>query len=154
MAGFNKWRDQFSLNVMRGEKGIKIIAPTPIKRKLRNEARPDTKARCGQRWQRHYGGKRIQIPMYRPVTCSMWHRQRASPSAACRQPDRNVQQYEVFMEALRRAYPVPMEVKPLSPDMDGYFSTKVRASPSGGHERGADGVCRYSRDHPRQTPQL
>ena len=32
VAGFNKWRDQFGRNVMRGEKGIKIIAPTPFKK--------------------------------------------------------------------------------------------------------------------------
>ncbi|OCN01348.1 hypothetical protein A7X67_01750 [Clostridium sp. W14A] len=37
VAGFNKWRDQFSRNVMRGEKGIKIIAPTPFKKKIEEE---------------------------------------------------------------------------------------------------------------------
>ena len=31
----------------------------------------------------------------------------------------NVQQYEVFMEALRRASPVPMEIKPVARDTDG-----------------------------------
>jgi hypothetical protein len=31
VAGFNKWRDQFSRNVQRGEKGIRIIAPMPRK---------------------------------------------------------------------------------------------------------------------------
>ena len=29
VAGFNKWRDQFGRNVLKGEKGIRIIAPTP-----------------------------------------------------------------------------------------------------------------------------
>jgi hypothetical protein len=33
VAGFNKWRDQFGRNVMKGEKSIKIIAPTPYKKK-------------------------------------------------------------------------------------------------------------------------
>lgn len=28
VAGFNKWRDQFKRHVIRGEKSIKIIAPT------------------------------------------------------------------------------------------------------------------------------
>ena len=27
VAGFNKWRSRFGRNVMKGEKGIKIIAP-------------------------------------------------------------------------------------------------------------------------------
>ena len=34
VAGFNKWRDQFGRHVKRGEKGIKIIAPTPYKKKI------------------------------------------------------------------------------------------------------------------------
>ena len=43
VAGFNKWRDQFERNVMKGEKGIKIIAPTPFKKKIEQEKRdPDT----------------------------------------------------------------------------------------------------------------
>ena len=44
VAGFNKWRDQFGRSVKKGEKGIKIIAPTPFKKKI-EEAKldPDTK---------------------------------------------------------------------------------------------------------------
>ena len=47
VAGFNKWRDQFGRNVLKGEKGIKIIAPTPYKKKI-EEAKldPDTKLTC------------------------------------------------------------------------------------------------------------
>ena len=33
VAGFNKWRDQFGRSVKKGEKGIKIIAPRPSRRK-------------------------------------------------------------------------------------------------------------------------
>ena len=29
VAGYNRWRDKFSRHVLRGEKGITIIAPTP-----------------------------------------------------------------------------------------------------------------------------
>ena len=44
VAGFNKWRDQFSRNVMKGEKGIKIIAPTPYKKKIEEtKLDPDTR---------------------------------------------------------------------------------------------------------------
>lgn len=42
----------------------------------------------------------------------------------------NVQQYEVFMEALRRASPVPMEIKPVARDTDGFSALRRRASPS------------------------
>ena len=33
VAGFNKWHDQFGRNVVKGQRGIKIIAPTPFKKK-------------------------------------------------------------------------------------------------------------------------
>ena len=34
LAGFNKWKNQFSRHVKRGERGITIIAPTPFKKKI------------------------------------------------------------------------------------------------------------------------
>ena len=34
VAGFNKWRDQFGRHVKKGEKGIQIIAPTPVLKKI------------------------------------------------------------------------------------------------------------------------
>lgn len=44
VAGFNKWKDAFGRSVKKGEKGIKIIAPTPIKKKIEKEKiDPDTK---------------------------------------------------------------------------------------------------------------
>ena len=56
VAGFNKWRDQFGRNVLKGEKGIRIIAPTPYKKKGRgNQDRPGNQcagAGCG--WQGHH----------------------------------------------------------------------------------------------------
>ena len=39
----------------------------------------------------------------------------------------NVQQYEVFMEALRRASPVPIEIKPVARNTDGFFSIKAQS---------------------------
>lgn len=43
VAGYNRWRDKFSRHVLRGEKGITIIAPTPYKKKIEQEKLdPDT----------------------------------------------------------------------------------------------------------------
>ena len=39
VAGYNRWRDKFSRHVLRGEKGITIIAPTPYKKKIEQEKR-------------------------------------------------------------------------------------------------------------------
>ena len=41
LAGFSAWKNNFGRNVMRGQKGIKIIAPSPLKsnRKCRKSTR-------------------------------------------------------------------------------------------------------------------
>ena len=45
VAGFNKWRNQFGRNVLKGEKGIRIIAPTPYKKKVEEiKTDPETNA--------------------------------------------------------------------------------------------------------------
>ena len=70
VAGFNKWRDQFERNVMKGEKGIKIIAPTPFKKKIEQEKRdPDTNLpMLDADGKVIIEEKEIKIPMFKPVT--------------------------------------------------------------------------------------
>ena len=44
VAGFDKWQKQFGRNVKKGEKSIRIIAPTPYKKKIeQDKLDPDTK---------------------------------------------------------------------------------------------------------------
>lgn len=69
VAGYNRWRDKFSRHVLRGEKGITIIAPTPYKKKIEQEKLdPDTKLPIldadGKVITEE---KEIEIPMFRPV---------------------------------------------------------------------------------------
>lgn len=127
VAGFNKWRDQFSRNVMRGEKGIKIIAPTPFKKKFEQEKLdPDTKIPM-----RDADGniimedKEVKIPMYKVVSVFDVAQTEGKPlPTLANNLTGNVQQYAVFMEALRRSSPVPMEFEMMEADKDGYFSGK------------------------------
>ena len=131
VAGYNRWRDKFSRHVLRGEKGITIIAPTPYKKKIEQEKLdPDTKLPIldadGKVITEE---KEIEIPMFRPVKVFDYAQTDGKPL-----PERvaspvadltgSVENYEAFMEALRRSSPVPVEVKPLSADVDGYFSPK------------------------------
>ncbi len=125
VAGFNKWRDQFSRNVMRGQKGIKIIAPTPFKKKIEEEKLdPDTKVPM-----RNADGniimeeREIKIPMYKVVSVFDVSQTEGKPlPTLASNLTGNVQQYEVFMEVLRRSSPVPMGYEAMEPNMDGYFS--------------------------------
>ena len=125
VAGFNKWRDQFSRNVMKGERGIKIIAPTPFKKKIEQEkVDPQTKAPI-----LNPDGTvateevEIKIPLYKVVSVFDVAQTDGKPLPTLAENlTGDVQQYEIFMEALRRASPVPLGFAKLSPDLDGFFN--------------------------------
>lgn len=125
VASFNKWRDQFGRNVMKGEKGIRIIAPTPFKKKIEQEKLdPDTKLPMkDENGNIVMEEKTVQIPMYKPVVVFDVKQTEGKPLpqlAASLSGD--VQNYEVFMEALRRSAPVPIAFEQMASNMDGYFS--------------------------------
>ncbi|MBR5834980.1 MAG: DUF4316 domain-containing protein [Bacteroidales bacterium] len=125
VAGFNKWRDQFERNVKKGEKGIKIIAPTPFKKKIEEQKLdPDTKQpMLDADGKVIMEEKEIKIPMFKPVTVFDVSQTDGKPLPQLASDlSGNVQNYEIFMEALQRASPVPIDFKPLQDGSDGFFS--------------------------------
>lgn len=124
VAGFNKWRDQFGRHVKKGEKSIKIIAPTPYKKKIEEiKCDPDTKApMLDKDGKAIIEEKEVQIPMFKVVSVFDVSQTEGRPLPQLASDlNGNVQHYEIFMEALRRSSPVPMEIKPIRESMDGYF---------------------------------
>lgn len=129
VAGYQKWQNQFSRHVLRGEKGISILAPTPYKIKVEKEKLdPVTKLPLldadGKTITEE---KEVQIPMFRPVKVFDVSQTDGKPlpervQSPVAELTGNVEHYEAFMEALRRVSPVPIEMKPLSNDLDGFFS--------------------------------
>ena len=129
VAGYQKWQNQFSRHVLRGEKGISILAPTPYKIKVEKEKLdPVTKLPLldadGNTITEE---KEVQIPMFRPVKVFDVSQTDSKPlpervQSPVAELTGNVEHYEAFMEALRRISPVPIEMKPLSNDLDGFFS--------------------------------
>lgn len=129
VAGYNKWQNQFGRHVMRGEKGITIIAPTPYKKKIEEEKLdPNTqKPMLDENGDVIMEEKEIRIPMFRPTTVFDVAQTEGKPL-----PERvanpvatltgDVEHYEVFMEALRRSSPVPIRAGEMDADTDGYFS--------------------------------
>ena len=125
VAGYTKWKTQFGRHVKYGEKGIQVIAPTPYKKKVEEmKLDPDTNEPM-----RDMDGniiieeKIIQVPMFKVVSVFDLAQTDGKPlpqlSAAL---TGDVKQYEVFLEALRRSSPVPISMKPLKDDLDGFFS--------------------------------
>ena len=128
-AGFNKWK-QFGRHVKKGEKGLTIIAPTPLKKKI-EEMRldPDTKAPVlDGDGNIIMDEKTVEIPLFKPVKVFTADQTegKALPSLATDLTG-DVQQYEAFMEALRRTSPMPISFAPLAPDTDGVCSFTKQA---------------------------
>ena len=127
VAGFNKWKNQFSRHVKKGEPGITIIAPTPYKKKIEEMKRdPDTQAPIldadGKAVMEE---KEIEIPMFRPVKVFDVSQTDGKPLPELASSlSGTVPHYEAFLEAVRRSAPVPIEFEPMAENMDGYFSSE------------------------------
>jgi antirestriction protein ArdC len=129
VSGFNKWRDQFGRNVKRGEKGIKIIAPTPYKIKKEMEKfDPVTRAPMLDS-----DGKvvmeevEIKIPMYRVVSVFDVSQTEGRPLPQLAENlSGDVREYGIFLDALKLASPVPIAFEAMEPGTDGYFSQEEK----------------------------
>ena len=125
VAGYNKLKNQFERHVKKGEHGITIIAPTPFKKKIEEQKLdPDTKAPILDAEGKAVMEEReVEIPMFRPVKVFDVSQTDGKPLPELASSlSGNVQNYEAFMEALRRSAPVPLSVEPMAANMDGYFS--------------------------------
>ena len=67
--------------------------------------------------------KEIKIPMFKPVTAFDVSQTQGKPLPQLASDlHGNVQNHAIFMEALRRASPVPIDFKPIRDGSDGFFS--------------------------------
>ena len=129
VAGFNKWHDQFGRNVMKGQRGIKIIAPTPFKKKIEKEKLdPDTKLpMLDADGKPITEEKEISIPMFKPVTVFDVSQTEGKPLPQLASDlHGNVQNFDIFMEALKRSAPVPITIEPMAANMDGFYNTESK----------------------------
>ena len=125
VAGYNKWKNQFERHVKKGEHGITIIAPTPFKKKIEEQKLdPDTKAPILDAEGKAVMEEReVEIPLFRPVKVFDVSQTDGKPLPELASTlSGSVQNYEAFMEALRRSAPVPLSVEPMAANMDGFFS--------------------------------
>ena len=130
VAGFNKWEKQFGRHVKKGEHGITIIAPTPFKKKIEEvKLDPDTNAPLlDKEGKEILEEKEISIPMFKPVKVFDVGQTygKPLPNLAANLTG-SVEQYEVFVEALRRSAPVPISFKAIEPNTDGFFNLEDQA---------------------------
>lgn len=130
VAGFNKWRDQFERHVKMGEKGIKILAPSPYKKKI-SEPKLDPITDLPMRDKDGniiYEETVIKIPAYKPVFVYDLGQTYGKPLPTIVSTlDGTVEHYDAFIEAIKRSSPVPIDFQPLRQDMDGFFDANAQA---------------------------
>lgn len=122
VAGYNKWKNQFGRHVKQGEKGLTIIAPTPFKKKIEEmKLDPDTKAPVlDENGNAVTEEREIEIPLFKPVKVFDVSQTEGAPlPSIVSNLTGDVEQYEAFMEALRRTSPLPINMEPLRPGLDG-----------------------------------
>ena len=125
IAGFNAWKNNFGRNVMRGEKGIRILAPSPYKIRQEVEKKdPQTgKTVIGSDGKPVTETKEIQIPAYKVVAVFDVSQTegRELPSISANELTGDVEQYEDFFAALEKTSPVPMGFEKIEGGAHGYY---------------------------------
>ncbi len=125
VAGFNRWKKQFGRHVKGGETGIRIIAPAPYMKKVEElKLDPDTQApildAAGEPVKEE---RTVKVPRFKVVSVFDVAQTEGKPlPQLALDLHGNVQHFEIFLEALKRTSPVPLEIKPIPDDTDGFFS--------------------------------
>lgn len=125
VAGYQAWQKKFNRHVKRGEKGIQIIAPAPIREKQEIEKiDPVTKEPViGDDGQPETEIVEMVIPRFRVTTVFDVSQTEGEPIAELEVPELtgSVQFYDTFMEALQNISPVPIRMMQIEGEAKGYY---------------------------------
>ena len=125
VAGFTAWKNQFQRNVKKGEKGIKIIAPSPFKIKQETEKiDPQTQTPViGRDGKPVTEEKEITIPAYKVVSVFDVSQTEGKelPDIAVDALTGDVEQYSDFFAALEKTSPVPIGFEKIEGGAHGYY---------------------------------
>ena len=125
VAGFSAWKNNFGRNVMKGQKGIKIIAPSPFK--IRQEVEkidPHTqKPIIGKDGKPVTEEKEITIPAYKVVSVFDVSQTEGKelPDIAVDELTGDVDRYKDFFAALEKTSPVPIAFENIGGGSHGYY---------------------------------
>ena len=127
VAGRKKWETQFQRKVLDEERshGIEIIAPATFNKTIQAEKLdPDTQLPIlGKDGKPVMVEKTIKIPYFKMVKVYDVSQTDGKPLPKLSLDlTGDVAQYEVFLEALKRTSPVPIDIKPIASDVDGYIN--------------------------------
>ena len=125
VAGFSAWKNNFGRNVIKGQKGIKIIAPSPYKVKQEmKKIDPHTQQPIiGKDGKPVTEEKEITIPAYKVVSVFDVSQTegRELPNIAVNELTGDVERYRDFFAALEKTSPVPIGFEQIPGSSHGYY---------------------------------
>ena len=125
IAGFNAWKNNFQRNVMKGEKGIKILAPSPFKIKQEMEKiDPATqKPVIGADGKPVTEEKEITIPAFKVVSVFDVSQTEGKeiPNLAVDMLTGDVERFKDVFAALEKTSPVPIGFEKIEGGAHGYY---------------------------------
>ena len=125
VASFSAWKNNFGRNVMKGQKGIKIIAPSPYKVKQEmKKIDPHTQQPIiGKDGKPVTEEKEITIPAYKVVSVFDVSQTEGKelPDIAVDELTGDVERYRDFFAALEKTSPVPIGFEQIPGSSHGYY---------------------------------
>ena len=125
VAGFSSWKNNFGRNVMKGEKGIKIIAPSPftVKQEVEKTDPQTGKPVIGKDGKPVTEEKEIKVPAYKVVSVFDVSQTegRELPDIAVDELTGDVDRFKDFFAALEQASPVPVGFEKIEGGAHGYY---------------------------------
>ena len=125
VAGFSSWKNTHGRNVKRGEKGIKILAPSPYKiRREMEKIDPQTQQPViGKDGKPVTEEREITIPAYKVVSVFDVSQTegRELPDIAVDELAGDVDRYKDFFAALEKTSPVPIGFENIEGKSHGYY---------------------------------
>ena len=125
IAGFSAWKNNFGRNVMKGQKGIKILAPSPFKiKKELEKIDPQTgKAFIGKDGKPVTEEKEITIPAFKVVSVFDVSQTEGKeiPDIAVNMLTGDVEHYKDVFAALEKTSPVPVGFEKIEGGAHGYY---------------------------------
>ncbi len=112
VAGYSAWKNNFDRQVKKGEQGIKIIAPAPIKKQMEVDGEI----------------QEVVIPTFKVVNVFDVSQTegRELPSIGVNELTGDVSQYEDFFNSLEKTCPVPIEFEQIRGSAKGYFDPAMQ----------------------------
>jgi len=125
IASYTDWQKKFGRHVNKGEKGIQIIAPAPYKttREIDKKDPATGKVLIGSDGMPVKETKEITIPKYKAVSVFDYSQTsgRPLPTLGIKELQASVENYDMFLAAIKNISPVPIRFADIEGGAKGYY---------------------------------